>query len=102
MLRPHLPVYDSMLASFFFLPSGTAGELTEAKLVRLSAAYRFLVSEYSRVRRKGLLGPAITAFRGRFQVGNAYTDGKVIDTLIWKFAILLRSGVIRDGAILYR
>ena len=73
----------------------------EAKLKRLLRSYRFLEKEYDRVLKEGLLEPAITTFRKRFNVGNNYADEKIIDTLIWKFVSFARSGAIRDGTILY-
>jgi len=102
MLRPRLPVYDSMVEAFFFLPFGRQSEKTERKIERLLESYRFLTTEYGRVLQEGLLRPAITIFRTRFRVGSNYTDEKIIDTLIWKFVSFGRSGAIRDGAIRYR
>jgi hypothetical protein len=102
MLRPQFPVYDSTVEAFFFLPLGSQSESTERKLDRLLESHRFLKWEYDRVLNEGLLRPAITAFRGRFSLGPEYTDQKIIDTLIWKFVSVLRSGAIRDGAIVYR
>jgi hypothetical protein len=102
MLRPRVPVYDSMVEAFFFLPSGSQPEKMERKLKRLLESHRFLTTEYDRVLREGLLRPAITTFRTRFCVGNDYTDEKIIDTLIWKFVSFARSGAIRDRAISYR
>lgn len=102
MLKPQLPVYDSMVEAFFFLPFGSPTEKMEGKLKRLLESYRFLTREYERVLKEGLLRPAIATFRTRFSVGDDYTDEKIIDTLIWKFVSFVRSGAIRNGAVLYR
>ena len=102
MLRPRLPLYDSMVEAFFFLPLGSPKEKTEVRLQRLLASYGFLVAEYDRVLREGLLAPAIATFRARFRVGGDYTDEKIVDTLIWGFVRFVRAGAIRDRAILYR
>ena len=101
MLRPEQPVYDSMVESFFFLPSGGVNETTEQKLARRQVSYTFLYHEYGRVLKHGLLGHAITGFRERFQVNEGYTDRKIIDTLVWKFVGFLKSGAIRNGVVVY-
>ena len=101
MLNPEQPVYDSMVESFFFLPSGGANETTEQKLIRLLASYEFLHTEYGRVLDQELLAQAITQFRARFGVNEAYTDRKIIDTLIWKFVGFLKDGAVRDGVVVY-
>ena len=101
MLRPDQPVYDNMVASFFFLPLGNANENAAAKLTKLLASYQFLVNEYTRILHHGLLAHAIARFREHFQVGSDYSDRKIIDTLIWKFVGFLRSGAVRDGVVVY-
>ena len=101
MLNPEQPVYDSMVESFFFLPSGGANETTEQKLIRLLSSYEFLHAEYGRVLDQELLAQAITQFRARFGVNEAYTDRKIIDTLIWKFIGFLKGGAVRDGVVVY-
>ena len=72
-----------------------------AKLNRLLSSYSFLSDEYNRVLQQRLLAPAIASFRRQFDVGSAYSDQKVVDTLIWKFVGYLRSGAIKSGQILY-
>ncbi len=101
MLNPEQPVYDSMVETFFFLPSGGANETTEQKLTRLLASYEFLHAEYGRVLDQELLAQAIMQFRARFGVNSAYTDRKIIDTLIWKFVRFLKGGAVRDGVVVY-
>jgi len=101
MLNPEQPVYDSMVESFFFLPPGRANENTEQKIARLLASYQFLHAEYGRVLEQGLLAQAINQFRAHFEVPVAYTDRKIIDTLIWKFVGFLKGGAVRDGVVVY-
>ena len=101
MLRPEQPVYDSMVESFFFLPTGSTNETTEQKLSRLQISYEFLYQEYGRVLEHGLLRDSINSFREHFQVNEGYTDRKIIDTLLWKFVGFLKSGAIRGGVVIY-
>jgi hypothetical protein len=99
MLQPNWPVYDSLVAKFYFLPEakGTFDE----KLKSLLSSYGFLVAEYERVLREGMLVPAIDAFRARFDVDGTFTEVKIIDTLIWRFAAMLNDGGLKSGIICY-
>lgn len=99
MLKPDLPVYDGLVAQFFFLPGG--GSAFEAKLQTRLRSYTFLIAEYRRVLNEGLLGAAIDAFRRRFAVSESFTDTKIIDTLIWQFVVLLNAGALVDGTVKY-
>lgn len=101
MLKPDHPVYDKMVDDFFFFPSGAAKEVREVKLTRLLSSYSFLSQEYKRILEQDLLVGAIITFRQHFQVGENYTDQKIIDTLIWKFVSFLRSGAIINSVIVY-
>ena len=101
MLNPQLPVWDSMVESYYFLPKGSTIETTEQKLQRLLASYDFLCVEYNRILQQGALLPAIRQFRQRYRLGSEYSDIKVIDTLIWKFVGFLRSGAVRSGQVMY-
>jgi hypothetical protein len=101
MINPSLPVYDRMVESFYFLPRSYAGT-AEKKLANLLRSYQFLVSEYDRILRKGLLALAIEELRRRLQLQADYSDQKIIDTLIWKFVPFLESGALRDGSVVYR
>ena len=69
MLNNHLPIYDSLVESFYFLPTGSATEKFEEKLQRLLASYKFLIAEYNRVLANGLLAYAIERFRAKFALG---------------------------------
>ena len=101
MVDPRLPACDRMVETFYFLPRSYSGT-AEKKLANLAQSYRFLVTEYDRILREGLLDPAIDGLRRRFKLTPDYTDQKVIDTLIWKFVPLLKSGALRDGSVVYQ
>jgi len=90
-----------MVESFCFLPRSFTGT-PEKKLANLLRSYRFLVREYDRILREGLLAPAIDAMRGHFQLPTEYSDQKMIDTLIWKFVPFVESGALRDGPVVFR
>lgn len=98
MLDPKQPVYDSKVKSFFFLPISSS-EIFEKKMALLLSSYEFLQAEYGRVLEQGLLVQAIKQFRVDFELENntAYTDEKIIDTLIWAFVKSLNKGTIRDA-----
>jgi hypothetical protein len=101
MVNPRLPVYDSMVETFFFFPRPDRGT-TEKKLANLLQSYKFLVEEYDRVLRDRLLSPAIDAFRQHFRMETDYSDEKIIDTLIWRFVSFLWNGALRDRTVVYR
>ena len=97
MVNPNLPLYDSRVEDFYFLPP------TSAKLEAKMESYRFLVEEYNRVLTDGILSSSIQKFRERFHPDSAcYSDIKVIDTLIWKFAAVLRNGATQDRVVVYQ
>jgi hypothetical protein len=72
------------------------------KLTRLLKSYRFLVEEYQRVVSHGLLANAVAQFRSTFDVGDEYTDVKVIDSLIWKFVSFAGKDALRERKIIYQ
>lgn len=99
MLQTDMPVYDSLVAQFYFLAE--EGTTFDERLRNRLASYRFLVAEYRRVLDEGLLAPSIAAFRDRFAVATTFTDTKIIDTLIWRFAGMLRDGALQNGLVRY-
>ena len=99
MVNPDLPLYDSKVEDFYFLPPTSASEKLEAKM----ESYRFLVEEYNRVLADGILSSSIQKFRDKFDPASAcYSDIKVIDTLIWKFATVLRNGAVQRRVVEYQ
>jgi hypothetical protein len=101
MLRPNEPVYDSTVEAFFFLPKGSTREPLDQKLERLLSSVAFLQREYCRILQMGLLNQAIADFRMRYDLNQVITDEKTIDTLIWQFVKVLRSGAVRDQLVTY-
>jgi hypothetical protein len=99
MLQTDMPVYDSLVAQFYFLAE--EGATFEERLRNRLESYRFLVKEYRRVLDEGLLAPSITAFRARFTIAATFTDTKIIDTLIWRFAAMLSAGALKSGLVKY-
>jgi hypothetical protein len=100
MVRTELPVYDRMVETFYYLPRSYAGT-AEKKLENLLLSFGFLVKEYDRILRQGLLDQALHSFRRRFSLPPQYSDQKSIDTLIWKFVPFLEKGALRDGSVIY-
>jgi hypothetical protein len=99
MLQTDMPVYDSRVAQFYFLSE--EGATFDERLSNRLESYRFLVKEYRRVLDEGLLAPSITAFRKRFTMIDAFTETKIIDTLIWRFAAMLSDGALKTGLVKY-
>ncbi len=85
MIDPHLPIYDAMISSFYFLPAASASNNLEKRLAQCGQWFDFLKREYDRILAGGLLDPAIRAFRRALPPASAHTDEKVVDWLIWKF-----------------
>lgn len=88
-IDPHLPVYDSMVAEFFFF-QGPTKENIEERIAECIAFYEFLRSEYQRVLDEGLLTKAIALFRNKCK-SQVWTDERIIDSLIWALVPLLRN-----------
>lgn len=99
MLQPDAPVYDSLVAQFYFLSEN--GTTFDERLKNRLESYQFLIAEYRRVLKEGLLGSSITAFRERFRFADTFTDTKIIDTLIWRFAAILSGGALKSGEMKY-
>jgi hypothetical protein len=95
------PVYDSLVGDFYFFPQIKPSWKYNKKLAAHSRAYDFLVREHKRILDEGLLSESIRKFRERFGLPRTYTDQKIIDTLLWKFAAYARSGAIMFEKIKY-
>lgn len=83
-IDPTLPVYDLMIAYFYFLDLPKTSLALSDRIDALADLHSFLIREYARVLRENLLTPAISAFRETYQPKH-FTDEKIIDTLIWSF-----------------
>ena len=95
------PIYDSLVADFYFLPQIKPTWDFKKKLTAYLKAYDFLRTEHQRVLNCNILSQPITKFREHFALPETYTDQKIIDTLLWKFTTLLRGGAIMEGKIKY-
>jgi len=98
---PTKPVYDSMVTSFYFLPLPQPHWDNERKLQNALKNYMFIESEQKRVLNEGILDDSMIKFREHFDLDDIYTDQKVVDTLIWKFIILLKSGAVRERRVIF-
>lgn len=101
MICPHMPVYDSTVERFFFLPGTETLSRPEKKLDRLMKSYNFLILEYQRILDNGILAQAITRFRAKYLDTESWTDEKIIDTLIWQFVSFMRKGDPKSRKIFY-
>jgi hypothetical protein len=95
------PVYDSLVADFYFLPQIKPTWKFDKKLSAYQKAYEFLQKEHQRIIDNNILSAAISKFRAHFDLPVTYTDQKIIDTLLWKFTSFLRAGAIRESKIKY-
>lgn len=100
MFNPHLPVYDSRIASFYFFLEPSGQLPIAVRIDRLARFHAFLIDEYPRITREGLLARSIEAFKGKFKPQN-HTDEKIVDWLIWKFVSLANNGALLEGRIAY-
>lgn len=95
------PVYDSLIGDFYFFPQIKPTWEYKKKLTAYLQAYDFLQQEHKRVLDNHLLSESIGKFREHFGLPQAYTDHKIVDTLLWKFAAYVRMGAIMRGDIEY-
>ena len=96
MLDQTVPIYDSMVSTFFFLRNPKRGLDFDERLRLYSNSHEFLKREYKRVIDESLLQPSIRAFRQKFQ---EYPQDpvKIIDWLIWAFVSLASEGRFLSG-----
>lgn len=98
MRRPHSPIYDSRVAAFYFFSPPDYGRSFDERISRFLTFYQFLETEYARVLECKLLEQSIAQFREQCKPAH-FTDQKVIDSLIWGFVSLLRSGEVASGTV---
>lgn len=101
MIHPQMPVYDSTVERFFFLPGTETLSKPHRKLDRLLKSYNFLILEYQRILDNEILSQSITRFRNKYQNTETWTDVRIIDTLIWQFVSFMRNGDANSREILY-
>jgi hypothetical protein len=82
MVEPTSPLYDSLVARYYFFNVPTDKDWTKRR-DKLLTFYEFLIYEYKRVIDNKLLEPSILDFRRRFYSRTLFTDDRIIDFLIW-------------------
>jgi hypothetical protein len=101
MVSPDTPIYDSLVAAFYFFQEPERNLALAQRIGVLAAFYIFLGQEYQRICTNNLLSVSIQAFRQQFNP-RQFTDEKVVDSLLWAFVALLRQGGVTNGTITYR
>ena len=98
--NPTLPIYDSLIAAFYFFQEPSQKLPLSKRIAHLMAFQGFLVQEYQRILRKKLLVRSISSFRKQLQPQH-FTDEKVIDSLLWAVVSMLKRGALVGGQIIY-
>jgi hypothetical protein len=89
MIDPHVPVYDSLVAAFYFYPR-PSDKSFDARLRRYLAFHEFLICEYQRVLAQDLLAPTLKQFRKRFKVASTICDERMLDWVVWASVLTLQ------------
>ncbi|WP_413483805.1 hypothetical protein [Shewanella baltica] len=100
MSNTNLPIYDSMISSFYHMPEITQNTL-RGKQLQSELNYNFLLYEYNRILSSGILKSSILMFRNYFSIDEKYSDQKIIDSIIWGFISLSKRGAVIDQTIKY-
>jgi hypothetical protein len=85
MADRHSPIYDRYIATFFSFIHPSTQSSVQKRLDKFMSFHRELKEEYEEVISRGILKPALDAFRERFNP-SYFTDEKIIDSIIWEFA----------------
>lgn len=101
MLDPAQPIYDRLIANFYFFDPPIAQRAFDERLRVLLHFYEFVRTDYRRVLAEGKLADAIRSFRSVHADARTFTDEKVIDFLVWTYVRDLRGGAQREGRLLY-
>jgi hypothetical protein len=100
MTNPHLPIYDSRVAKFYFFQAPTEQGYPQERAQKFLEFYAFLVQEYERVLKHGLLSAAIEEFRRQLKP-QGMTEEKIVDSLVWAFVTLLNEGGLVKEEVVY-
>lgn len=100
MADQHLPIYDSLISSFYFFESNRRLSF-DKRVEELIKFYKFLKYEYNRILKNSLLKKSIETFRVRFKPLH-FTDEKIIDSLIWAFTSYSFKGAVIDKNVVFR
>ena len=96
IVNPVMPTYDRMVRDFFYLPQSGTHLKIDQRLTQFRMIYDFLIDEYKRIIKDGLLERAINLFRYQLNPKH-FTDEKIIDSLIWQYV-----SIAKNGALLYQ
>lgn len=100
MVDPNQPIYDSLVAAFYFFPNLPSNKSVSAKTATLVSRHGILQSEFARIIQQGLLASSISHFR-TILAPSSFTDIKVIDSLLWAWVDFLQSEADSPGQIQY-
>jgi hypothetical protein len=100
MVEPTTPIYDSLVASFYYYKEPLVRLPLAKRVEDLSEFHGFLGREYQRILKKKLLAKSIEEFRRKFSPCH-FTDEKIIDSLLWAFVSLLKRGGLTSGQFVY-
>lgn len=95
-LDKNSPVYDSFVASFYFLRK-PSNKSIDTRIDNHLKQYEFLKEEYKRILDEDLLETSITEFKKKFNKN--FSDIKIVDTLLWRYVGFCRSGAFVDGRL---
>jgi hypothetical protein len=102
--NPHLPIYDSQVAAFYFFvePDRNPKDPNDfqRRIREFVTFHDFLRQEYARVLQNNLLVTAIQEFRVRLNPQH-FTDEKIVDSLIWAFVGLLWNGGLQNQQVVF-
>lgn len=99
-VNPSLPIYDSMVARFYFFEPRISGKPAD-RIGDLVMFYDFLKEEYARILRGGILAVAIEAFKEEFKTEH-HSDEKIIDSMIWMFVeSAINQRVLQNKQVVY-
>jgi hypothetical protein len=101
MVSPSVPIYDSLVAAFYFYEEPSRKLAPEQRVASLAGFHSFLCSEYERILTNNPLDPSISAFRKHFTPQH-FTNEKIIDSLIWGYVSLSKAGAVADGQVQYQ
>lgn len=93
-LEPHRPIYDNMVATFYRFSVPNHTKSYGLRILCYLNFYDSLIKEYESVLTNGLLSQSIESFKHKFSISDAYTNEKVIDTLIWRSMDLKQKDII--------
>ncbi|MFD3157952.1 hypothetical protein ACFIJ5_13940 [Haloimpatiens sp. FM7330] len=98
MINNKKPIYDSKIANFYNLPKLNKNNYNET-IKKMEMIYGSIDKEYDRIIKEKLLFIPIKKVRNYFELGEKFTDTKIIDSIIWMYISYAESGI---GKIKYK